>query len=736
MSWTEKNMPQNFNEDERATLLALIDNGRQSLLPYDGDWKANWLLTDVFAPTWLIRTNETRFVDGVWKRALTLHWHAKLADGSLLTDPENSYILETAQRAAFLVRFLAGFGVDSGLALQQWCSRMITICQWMFVNERLFAPKEYAFARLDTAAINDFISKYVAGGKANVLNVPARCLDFFYRESFGSSPPSFLLNDIFKVTEKDKQGITTWLESKGYFTRKNNDRNWYARYIDRAMLAESLACGWQEIKSDRMNAFLRQFEPEMLLESEDLLLPINGYSTEFPGHWTREREAVSKAPMSYTMSSAMLSTWRDLFRLRRHLLTAVPMTETIDFSHAKHIVEQKSSAVERTPWVPLRTALAYTTEALRWTVNSGDALVDFYIEATQHFHRAGWFNEDNDTPKIRERKRESRNKWVCLNIPQELDELGISGWTSVFIANATNVHCSLRASPSLPDILQVLVGALILLIGITKPSRVSEIRALRRDCLKFVEGDGYWMEHQIRKANASDHLIETAKPIPTITAHAIRLLGRIGDALSDIYPHEDSYATEALFYLPIFRVTGAPRPRVIDSPGLIACLEAFCDYVALAPDAHGRRWYVRPHELRKSFLITFFWCFKYSSLDAARWIAGHDNTQHIYAYIEANFPGEELPQLEAEYAARQLREWGITKEADEGENIDILHTAVCEHFGVRDVTLVGERELEDWLELAFAKGIYRIEPYEIHSKSDSVKVVIAFHVEEVAEDGA
>jgi hypothetical protein len=36
--------------------------------------------------------------------------------------------------------------------------------------------------------------------------------------------------------------------------------------------------------------------------------------------------------------------------------------------------------------------------------------------------------------------------------------------------------------------------------------RESEIRNLRRDCLVFVQGDGYWIEQQLRKANARDYL--------------------------------------------------------------------------------------------------------------------------------------------------------------------------------------------------------------------------------------
>ncbi|MCR9188466.1 MULTISPECIES: hypothetical protein [Marinobacter] len=730
------NMPSHFNVDERATLLALLDHGRQSLMPYDGAWKADWLLSDVTAPIWPLRTSESRFVNGAWRRVRVLHWRATLPDGSLLTDPENSYILGIAQRATFLVRFLSGFGIDSSLALEQWAARMKTLCQWLFLNEALFAPRTHAFSRVNTGAINDFFSSYISGGKSRLLQLPERCLRYFYEKALGREVQLSTDQRLFQIPPADTEAITAWLESENFYTRKNSSRDWNQRYIDRGLLADCLSCGWQEMKSDRMNSFLRQFEPELVQASSQLLLPINGFNTEYPGHWIRDIDTVFRTPVSFTHASAMLSTWKDLFRLKRHLPDALPPTEHIDLSAPKYMVAHKSSPVKHTPWVPLKTALQYTTEALRLLVTVGDVIVDFYIEALRAFSGLGLFNEQRDSSSVRRVKRDSRNDWIRRSVPDQLSELRISGWTTVFAAHSRNVHHLLRTAPALSDILQVLVGGVVVLIGITKPSRGSELRSLRRDCVRLVEGDGYWIEHKNRKANANDHLLNTSKPIPAVTARAISLLGRLGDALCELFSDNDSYAQESLFYLPTFRVTGTPNPRVLDSMAFIDCLDAFCDYVALPSDSHGRRWYVRPHELRKSFLITFFWCFKYSSLDAARWVAGHSSAEHVYAYIEANFPGEELPQIEAEYAAKQLRDWSSEEQSGEEENLDLLYSAVCDHFQVSNISLIGESELEDWLVIAFSKGIYRIEPYEMHSRDNLVKTVIAFRVNEVVEDGS
>lgn len=132
--------------------------------------------------------------------------------------------------------------------------------------------------------------------------------------------------------------------------------------------------------------------------------------------------------------------------------------------------------------------------------------------------------------------------------------------------------------------------------------------------------------------------------------------------------------------------------------------------------------------MRKSFLITFFWSFRYASLDASRWIAGHDDVSHIYAYIQANFPGEELPALEAEYASKILREYQELGTPTGTKNVDDLYQAVCTHFSVRDVSWIDESILKDWLELQFETHAFEIMPHSIKCPDGGLNTEISFRV--------
>jgi hypothetical protein len=261
-----------------------------------------------------------------------------------------------------------------------------------------------------------------------------------------------------------------------------------------------------------------------------------------------------------------------------------------------------------------------------------------------------------------------------------------------------------------------------------KPMRESELRALKTDCVTFIKGDGYWLSQDIRKQNVGDVRPIDARPIPVIATRAIQLLRRLTDGLKEILGVTDPWLLDSLMTFPSF---GRYEANIEGTPSAVqlgALLDAFCDFVALPPDANGQRWYLRVHEMRKSFLITFFWTYRYASLDAARWMAGHADASNLYAYIQANFPGEELPGLEAEYAAQVLRDYEQSGAAPGIRDVGDLYQAVCDHFSVRDVSWVDEQMLKDWLELQFESKEFQIIPYSIRTPDGGTATEIAFRV--------
>jgi len=605
----------------------------------------------------------------------------------------------------------------------------------MYLHKDVYQPDKYLFTGIDTAAIREYTHLLSKGGIPWVLQVPQRTLNWFYDEALGLAPNWPELEDTYVSRPNDRKSIIDWLEENGLYAQGTHD--WSGerlRYVDRVKLARRLSVDEDTLRgSPKFAALLRQYEPDLLAISNKLLIPVRGIrGSEFPLHTTPLIKQSREDNYNAHSVQTHLGTWKNILKLHQSLPQAIPDSREIDVSSLRSMVRSgKDNA--HTPWVPLKTALAYTREALRWVAEYEDPLIDFYINAVVEFQTQRWFSYQENSVGSDMKLAALRDKWVKENCPPELAHLNIRSWTSWFSKNQPRPFEALRSKPGLNDAMQVLMGAIAVLIGITKPIRLSELLRLRRECVKFVDGDGFWIEQLLGKANVGHAHLDIARPIPSITARAIQGLKKLADNMSRLTCEQDELANRTLFFLPGFvrdASLGAGLTAVTD---LSRFLNRFCDYVALPPDKYGRRWYIRVHEMRKSFLITFFWCYRFASLDAARWIAGHTTVEQIYAYIEANFPGDELPALEAEYAAEQL--WDFHGgEPGEPNNVAALYRSVCQHFGVKEINLVPEAELTEWLRIAFKKGLYRVVPYSVKASDGSQDVVIAFRISRLTDN--
>ncbi len=710
--------PAIFSSSERQQLARLLDSGRNWTKPYCGNWKANWLLSDIHSDIWILKTPESRKVNNVWRGVVPINWKIELANNSgFLTDSVNRSVLETLQKAAFLMRFLPNHGIDSNGALIQWITVVTMLTEYLYLHSNLYKPQKNYFKLVDRDALIDIASLYVKGGKIELLQYPQRCLLAFYREALNDQPSLKILANPYNVPNKDKTKIIAWLMSAGVYD-VHKYRGTSCRFISRPKLNSLLSLGEISFKVPKFSAFLRQFEPELLAINDSLLLPVNPLGTEYPSHSVPTIAEVVRSNISAARSTTFVYTIKQLFGLHKHIEYALPAIDEFDFKRIGIIASKGSAPLNGTPMLPLKFALKYTAEALRWVIVYGDHLVDFYLKALRQLSKDGLFiNIENvlNRSEYYDKARE-RNSWVNANLPEPLLSLGIDGWTSHFICDRPeSVFERFRAQPSINDAVQVLIGAITVLIAITKPSRVGELIHLKKNCLYMIENDGYWLRTDLEKANVGDLQPEFSRPIPAVTAKAVQLVVRLGDALTLYSDSVDTVANQYLFYLPALTQSASLKPQLPTRTVLEANIDRFCDFVNLPLDDMGRRWYIRIHETRKLFLITFFWCFKYASLDAARWMAGHSLEEDVYSYIEANFPGEELSHIEAEYASQQLSDFMISGKKGELSNVQALYRAVCSHFRVADLTIIRKNELDEWLEFAFSKGIYKIEPYSIKS---------------------
>lgn len=731
--------PKEFSILEQCQVLAILGEVDRSVRAYEGDFTAPWLLSPIGAPVWYIsKGEETRYVDGVLTNCYEYKWATKLYDGSNLVDRENSELLQGLQHLAFLARELPG-GPTTLTTFKGFLWSLNFLVRWAFVHGDVLDPRHHFLSRVSRQHFVDFFIDLGKGGSAFALRYPERFIEVVFPLVLGRSPTCQELDDPLNLTADVCVRVSEWLRSQGYLMKVNRSTS-SEMTVRTASVADLIGADADTVRGGpKWKAFIEQF----CINDDGVGAIGRLFSSpgrrEMPTQRALMINEAREAGVSESTLHRYFDNLRTIVALHRHMPGFCPDPKMFRPDELRQVIVGSSRVSGHTPWVPLPVAMAYTTEALRWVHEYGEDLVSIFLETYRALHIQGVLvsapKPENENPtygQIVNAYKEvaaKREQYVSgVGIPNSLASLKISGWASYVNLNGHRAFEKLRGAPSMLDAIMVLVGAITVVVAMVKPMRESEFRALKRECLLFLPGDGYWLSQDVRKKNVEDVRPLDSRPIPVIAAKAIQLLRRLTDGLKEIIGVDDPWLLDSLVTLPPFGRYDASIDSVLSSRQLTLLLDAFCDFVALAPDKKGRRWYLRIHEMRKSFLITFFWAYRYASLDAARWIAGHGDASHVYAYIQANFPGEELPRLEAEYASQVLRDYQESKGPDGAKDVATLYQIVCDHFSVRDVSWIDEPTLRDWLELQFESREFQIVPYSIRNPDGGLVTEIAFRI--------
>ena len=87
-----------------------------------------------------------------------------------------------------------------------------------------------------------------------------------------------------------------------------------------------------------------------------------------------------------------------------------------------------------------------------------------------------------------------------------------------------------------------------------------------------------------------------------------------------------------------------------------------------------------------------------------------------------------MVEVEAQYAQQQLRLFSTNQKIADMENIETLNRDVCEHFQVKSVSALREKDLQEWLEHALSSGRYKISAYDIGYETSSFRARVAIEI--------
>lgn len=702
----------NANTTDVVSIQKYLSGYDKSIEIYSGDFTADWLLSDIHASKWLTKTTKTIKVKktGQYKYVKSFNWHRRLPDGTYLDSKENLPVLHFFQKALFILcESHVVMRNNSYSSLQSLFNCLMPFIQWCFRKELKLQPRKYLLNRLTHQRFFSYITEFVEGGSFITYGTES----IFRKRFYELSGYQITSKDIFRLNIKDKHKVITYLKVNNLYKVGPRDFN----IVDRQKLFEYLHLPEQLSFLHKTTAFLRQFEPDYLHLNDKVLLPLKS-ENEFPGHTTPLIDEVLKSNVS---ERNIFGTFKGLFSLKSYFPDELPEIERFRFDVIAKYLSISVKENELTPWIPLPKCLLMINSAVDILLNQGDHIVNAMIDVYETLLKNDFLAFERYGNQTQSKKQSAkRNKIISQVLKKYQNKI-----PSKALFYTTRNYDKLRKDQPLVYLLDVLLGACYVIIAAMKPIRVNELNSLKYDCLYFKEGDGFWLMQDIEKGGIREVLPEDAKPIPKVAAKAVTIMQKLHDHAQKHIPSskESQYLTYFIHYGHSWR-----EASIVDHNNVRSRLATFCDHIEVPLDEYGRRWYVNVHELRKSFLLNFFWTFKFSSLDSARWMAGHTNSDHLYNYITSNFEGEEMAEVESEYAYQQLRLFKEGNKVSDISNIEDLNNDVCSHFNVKSISEIKADELKEWLEMQIESGNYEIYVYGIdHAKSFS-KAEIAIKI--------
>lgn len=260
---------------------------------------------------------------------------------------------------------------------------------------------------------------------------------------------------------------------------------------------------------------------------------------------------------------------------------------------------------------------------------------------------------------------------------------------------SSKVHFArLRCAPTLHELLHVLVGSCVVIVGTLTARRQGELSDLRAG--DALDAARRYLLFFNRKSGPIGLREREARPIPEIAVECIELLQLMQESLGELGLVG---ADAGLFQAPsdVGTISG-----VGGADAMYRSVDLFCDFFEIDTDKEGRRYYFRTHQLRRFFAMIFFWHAGYGQMDTIRWFLGHTDIEHLYRYVTESIPGQVLHDIKAEFALERM--------AAGDEEAQSLTDVVQRKFGASSVSLLDEGELSEYVTELLATGATQIEP--------------------------
>lgn len=611
------------------------------------EWKADWLLSKPSASVWKIRTDKGK--------PQKIYFNDVLPNGDSLINKAYFQVSETIKKLAFLMREGAFAEFTGGTMISRF-NQQYDLVRSLKIIVKFAVSQNIDIAQLGFRALcpSDFdtFNSLAIFGAEHVDGRVTLAKEFLAKREKSGSLEQFQKKDgsiDFKKVFKNITGRTSHFDY---------------------------------LKGARAIYELRAFRSKPLNKYAN-----NNRAGEFTDCAAIPYEDLANKPVNESTLSAFHLGWRALGKMS-HLLPELNGLEWASGFKSKKIAEELGAQPKgRTATIPVNTALEYIHHSVHFILEYGEDLIltkNCCDEQLLQLFEGTTGRKDHYCKKI----KIPNNKTVeALNIER-------------YNRNPYTASMSqIRSHFSVEEAMECLIAACYIVIGIFACKRIDEVLSLTTECIRPALDGGWELVFGLEKASPSERLALIGRPVPEVVKLA-------ADILEDITPKHLSNVSSTDFQ-PLFKSTvdisrTVKKIQPMSEETLYRLLTFFADIVQITPVEHDfpeiRRWYLRTHQLRRFFAISYFWHNKFSNLPALSWFMGHTDLDMTLRYVTEEIGGSEMPEEEARYAA------SIMTIQNENSGFFELSQKVKENFKVDDIKTIPFAQLENYLERIFRSG--------------------------------
>lgn len=276
--------------------------------------------------------------------------------------------------------------------------------------------------------------------------------------------------------------------------------------------------------------------------------------------------------------------------------------------------------------------------------------------------------------------------------------------------SSESFYQDLRIGKGICELYQVLIGCICLTTFGLAARRIREVASLNAStCLYPAENPNentttqFWLVFQGAKSGAGNKRQTLRRPIPRIIAKTLYKLKEFHSSLL-----EQKLIDTPRLLLSVGRITG--QVSRLSRSGLYNYVEMACDFIQTHcfVDAHEikRRYYLRPHGLRRFFALLFFNSSDNNKLTTIAWMLGHTDLSSFYRYVTEVVGVRAMNEAKAHKLARVIKH----DDADEIRNLPDLVKKIRDDYNCSDVMIRTSHEVQEDLGYLSKEGLIEMDP--------------------------